>query len=460
MSDLDAALARRRSAPTACSATRRWRRCTTFKVGGPADWLVERADARRDRRRASLAARAHGVPVTMLGGGSNVLIADRGIRGLVIRLRGGEVARVGDRSRPRRRRRHDQRPGALDDQPRLRRPRSVGRHAGHGRRRDLRQRALRRARLIGDLVESVRAGDAGRHVVAGRRPTAMEFGYDYSRLQRTRRGRAVGGLSRVGRGEPAALRAVARESLAFRKRTQPLESPSAGCIFQNPDPARDRVPDGIPPSAGALVDRAGLKGARDGRRARVADARATSSSTTGGATAARHPRADRALPATPCARPLRRRSCAKRSSISGLRRPRAGAADMSTLSDRRRPPARGPRRRRRQQERGAAADGGVPADRRAVRAAPTCRASRDVEVMARLLLDLGAEVEGIGTHDAAHPLRARSTNDEPDRALVGRLRGSVLLLGPLLARRGRAHVAPPGGDFPARRTIAHASRGA
>jgi UDP-N-acetylglucosamine 1-carboxyvinyltransferase len=31
--------------------------------------------------------------------------------------------------------------------------------------------------------------------------------------------------------------------------------------------------------------------------------------------------------------------------------------------------------------------------------------------------------------------------------------GSVLLLGPLLARTGRAHIAPPGGDFPARRTI-------
>ena len=36
---------------------------------------------------------------------------------------------------------------------------------------------------------------------------------------------------------------------------------------------------------------------------------------------------------------------------------------------------------------------------------------------------------------------------------MGRLRGSVLLLGPLLARRGRAVLAPPGGDFPARRTI-------
>src|SRR5262249_52351935 len=76
----------------------------------------------------------------------------------------------------------------------------------------------------------------------------------------------------------------------------------------------------------------------------------------------------------------------------------------------------------------------------------------DVEVMARLLLDLGAYVEGIGSTT----LRIRCpevTKDEPDGALVGRLRGSVLLLGPLLARRGRAHLAPPGGDFPARRTI-------
>src|SRR5499433_3766778 len=77
----------------------------------------------------------------------------------------------------------------------------------------------------------------------------------------------------------------------------------------------------------------------------------------------------------------------------------------------------------------------------------------DVEVMARLLLDLGAEVDGIGSTT----LRVRCpevVKDEPDGALVGRLRGSVLLLGPLLARRGRPHLAPAGGVFPARRTIA------
>jgi UDP-N-acetylglucosamine 1-carboxyvinyltransferase len=76
----------------------------------------------------------------------------------------------------------------------------------------------------------------------------------------------------------------------------------------------------------------------------------------------------------------------------------------------------------------------------------------DVEVMARLLLDIGAEVEGIGTTT----LRVRAPHlrtHAPDRTLVGRVRASVLLLGPLLARLGKAHIAPPGGDFPARRTI-------
>jgi UDP-N-acetylglucosamine 1-carboxyvinyltransferase len=77
---------------------------------------------------------------------------------------------------------------------------------------------------------------------------------------------------------------------------------------------------------------------------------------------------------------------------------------------------------------------------------------RDVEVLAELLTGLGATVEGLGTTT----LRVRCgevRSDTPEPALVGRLRGSVLLLGPLLARRGSARLAPPGGDFPARRTI-------
>src|SRR6185503_6598893 len=74
-------------------------------------------------------------------------------------------------------------------------------------------------------------------------------------------------------------------------------------------------------------------------------------------------------------------------------------------------------------------------------------------VLLDLIADLGAKVDGRGTGT----LRIQCsdvTGDRPDPTLVGRLRGSVLLLGPLLARRGSARLAQPGGDFPARRTIA------
>lgn len=77
---------------------------------------------------------------------------------------------------------------------------------------------------------------------------------------------------------------------------------------------------------------------------------------------------------------------------------------------------------------------------------------RDVEVLTRLVEGLGAEVTPIGDN-AIRVRAAEVASDEPDRTLVGKLRGSVLLMGPLLARRGRIVLAPPGGDFPTRRTI-------
>lgn len=233
---------------------------TTFKVGGPADWLFHARSA-ADVRAAVAAARSDGLKVTILGGGSNVLVADAGVRGLVVRIHGGDVRAVSETMA-----RAD---GGLTINGLVRwtinrgmsgleawagTPGTVG-GAVYGN-------AHFKGRLIGELVESVEImsldGRESRLSAA-----EMEFGYDRSRLQRTREVVLTADF-RVGRGDPSSLRAVARESLAYRKRTQPLESASAGCIFQNPNPALDRVPEGIPPSAGALVDRAGLKGATEG----------------------------------------------------------------------------------------------------------------------------------------------------------------------------------------------------
>ena len=111
-------------------------------------------------------------------------------------------------------------------------------------------------RLIGDLVESVRLSALDGETRDLSRDE-MEFGYDRSHLQKT--GEVLlSAVFRVSAGDPAALREIARQSLAYRKKTQPLDTPSAGCIFQNPE--RADVPADIPASAGALVDRAGLKG--------------------------------------------------------------------------------------------------------------------------------------------------------------------------------------------------------
>jgi UDP-N-acetylmuramate dehydrogenase len=231
---------------------------TTFKVGGPADVLVETKSADEIVRAVKLAHEA-AVKVTMLGGGSNVLIADRGIRGLVIRPRGGEVTPIGDRLV-----RADAavtinglvrwtiNRGCAGLEAWAGTPGTVG-GAIYGN-------AHWKKINIGDLIESVRLLRPDGTLLQAP-ADRMEFDYDYSRLKHT--GEIVlWAAFRVMPGHDAsALRLVARESLAFRKRTQPLESPSAGCIFMNPDPARDKVPGDIPASAGALVDRAGLKGA-------------------------------------------------------------------------------------------------------------------------------------------------------------------------------------------------------
>ena len=253
---------------------------TTFKVGGRADWLVE-LHGREQLCLAVRLAREHGIGVAAIGGGSNVLVSDDGIRGLVLRIHGGDVAQAGPSTI-----RADAgvtinglvrwtiNRGIAGLEAWAGTPGTVG-GAIFGN-------AHFRGRLIGELVNRVTLVTPQAEI-ADVSAGDMEFAYDFSRLHRTHEV-VVSADFRVSGGDPDALRSVAHESLAFRKRTQPLASPSAGCIFQNPT-AADHVPDGIPLSAGALVDRAGLKGAREGR-ARVSPTHANFIVNEGGATAA------------------------------------------------------------------------------------------------------------------------------------------------------------------------------
>ena len=253
---------------------------TTFRTGGEADWI---ADARGAAELVEVLVAAHGagVPVTVLGGGSNVLIGDSGIRGLVARTRHGDIELV--------------REGVvraatgvtLNGLVRWTINRGLaGLEAWAGTPGTvggaLFGNAHFQGQLIGDLVTAVGLAERdGTTLTIG--GGDMEFGYDRSRLQRTGEV-ALWAEFAVSRADRGRLRADARASLGYRKRTQPLDVPSAGCIFRNPDPDRDAVPEGIPPSAGALVDRAGLKGRAIGR-ARVSEIHGNFIVSDGGATA-------------------------------------------------------------------------------------------------------------------------------------------------------------------------------
>jgi UDP-N-acetylmuramate dehydrogenase len=233
---------------------------TTFKVGGPADCLVETRGTDETLRVLRIA-RGAGAPVTVLGGGSNVLVADGGVRGVVIRMHGGKVDAAGE---------NDVRADAgvmLNSLVRWTIHRGgAGLAAWAGTPGTVGGAICGNAhwdgRGIGELVREVRLATT-EGLVHDVSQADMEFGYDRSRIQRT--GELVlQAVFHLERGTPAELLASARRSLAERRRTQPLDRPTAGCIFRNPDPRIEVLPAGVPPSAGALIDRAGLKGRRIG----------------------------------------------------------------------------------------------------------------------------------------------------------------------------------------------------
>ena len=255
-------------------------RHTTFQVGGPADWLID-VESVDQLTSVLAAAREANVPVALLGGGSNVVASDEGVRGVVVRLRLTAVSAPDDAT---------VRADAGVTMNGLVRwtvgrglaaleawagtPGTVG-GAIYGN-------AHYGGRDIGRLVRRVQL--ASREGVLSIVSAAeMEFAYDTSRLQRTHEV-LVWAEFGVTRGAPDDLRAVARASLAHRKLTQPLALPSAGCMFQNPVPGRDPLPEGVPYSAGALIDRAGLKGHRIGG-AEISTVHANFFVNTGGASA-------------------------------------------------------------------------------------------------------------------------------------------------------------------------------
>jgi UDP-N-acetylmuramate dehydrogenase len=253
---------------------------STFKIGGPAECLLTTTSAEEVLDGLRIAREA-GVPVTVIGGGSNVLISDRGVRGLVIRPRGGGIELI-DQARVRadagvttnRLIQWTIDRGLAGLETWAGTPGTIG-GAVYGN-------AHFAGRSIGDLIETARIA-ALDGSVQDIPQAAMDFDYDRSRLQRTKEV-LLSAVFRLDAGDRDRLRRMALDAMARRKKTQPLDAVSAGCVFQNPDPALDVLPANAPASAGALIDLAGMKGVALGR-ARVSPVHANFVVNEGGASA-------------------------------------------------------------------------------------------------------------------------------------------------------------------------------
>ena len=247
-------------------------RRTTLRVGGPADVYVEPA-TEGDLGEALGLAMAHGVPVFVLGRGSNLLVRDGGLRALVVSLAQPAFSRV-ERVEGR------LRCGAGAS---LRQVALAARDAGltgleflegipgsvGGA---LRMNAGAMGGWMFDVVETLRFMDA--QGVVQEVPGA-EAGAGYRECPMLRTHVALGA---VLKGSPAGRAEIeARLADSNRKRwTSQPKQPSAGCTFKNPRPD-------LP--AGRLIDELGLKGLRVGD-AMVSDVHANFFVNLGRATAA------------------------------------------------------------------------------------------------------------------------------------------------------------------------------
>jgi UDP-N-acetylmuramate dehydrogenase len=254
---------------------------TTFKIGGPADVLYDATSA-DDLANAVTAARAAGMPFFVLGLGANILVGDRGFRGLVVRntaahlqfpssdtIRAESGVVMADLIREAVNR------GLTGLEHYVGIPSTVGGAVWQNLHFLSPAPARERTMFMEEVTQSVEllTPSGGRDTVPG---SAMRFGYDTSRLHDSGE-IALAVTFRLSKGDPAAMHRVMQENLAWRGARHPwLEHhPSAGSIFKKIE--------GV--GAGRLIDQCGLKGYTIGA-AQISHMHANIMVNLGGATAA------------------------------------------------------------------------------------------------------------------------------------------------------------------------------